>query len=158
MTPAQHEAMTLHGSILPIDLTNGNDGRGGRWFRSSVRRKAVERDLFILGHSRKPFKQKVDIVVTRILGPGQRLWDADSIGRGSAKELIDALVALGWFHDDGPAHIRHCDYRQDATRRDIGPAVKVVVRVAAELPIAAPVSPVAGFEAPETPDHPQGDL
>ena len=122
--------MTLHEAILPVELTNGNDGRGGRWFKSSTRRKALERDLRFLGQSRKPFQCLVDVQITRILGKGQRLWDADSIGRGSAKELIDALVALGWFHDDGPTHIRHCDYRQDATRREIGPAVKVVVRIA----------------------------
>ena len=52
----------------------------------------------------------------RLLGKGQRLWDYDSIGRGSAKELLDAVVATGWFVDDGPQWITGCRYDQDADK------------------------------------------
>jgi len=111
--------------ILPIKLTNNNDGRGHSWYRSSVERRKIGRAI---GHMRrKPFGFRVDLRITRILGVKQLLWDADSIGRGNAKELVDTLVALGWFHDDGPKYIRHCDYRQDDSQRTNGPAVQVEV-------------------------------
>jgi hypothetical protein len=111
--------------MLPIELTNGNDGRGSKWFRSSSRRKIIARTL--ANERRTPFAFPVAIRLTRILGPGQRLWDADSVGRGNAKELVDSLVELGWFRDDGPKQITHCDYRQDASQRINGPSVLIEV-------------------------------
>ena len=111
--------------ILPVELTNGNDGRGSKWFSSAKVRKRFERDL--VDYRREPFDQPTRLTVTRILGPNQRLWDNDSIGRGNAKELIDALVALGWWHDDKPKWITSVDYRQDDSRREIGPAVRMEV-------------------------------
>lgn len=116
----------LHIVILPIELTNGNDGRGSKWFSSAKARKTIEATLH--AHRRTPFTVPVHLTLTRILGAGQRLWDNDSIGRGNAKELIDSLVALGWFHDDKPKWIFGVDYRQDDKRRSLGPAVEVVVR------------------------------
>lgn len=115
----------LLSKLLPIELTNGNDGRGSKWFRSASRRKTIAQRLS--SERRKPFSFPVTICITRILGRGQRLWDADSVGRGSAKELLDSLVELGWFVDDGPKWIVSCDYRQDASRRDVGPATLVDV-------------------------------
>ena len=100
---------------LPIVLTNKNDGQSKHWTGSARERKTIQEVLFDL--RREPFNERVDIVVTRILGKGQSLWDADSIGRGNAKQLIDSLVALGWFVDDGPQYIRNCDYRQDENQR-----------------------------------------
>jgi hypothetical protein len=49
------------------------------------------------------------------------------VGRGNVKELIDSLVELGWFVDDGPKWITHCDYRQDASQRINGPSVMIEV-------------------------------
>lgn len=112
---------------LPLDLTNGNDGRGTRWFRSANRRQAIAEQLANEGYRRRPFEGPTRIVFRRILGRGQRLWDADSVGRGSAKEILDALVELGWWVDDSPKWITHCDYQQDATRRHMGPAVEIEV-------------------------------
>ena len=111
--------------MLPIELTNGNDGRGSKWFRSSSRRKIIARTL--ANERRAPFAFPVAIQIVRVLGAGQRLWDADSVGRGNAKELVDSLVELGWFHDDGPKWITHCDYRQDASQRKIGPVTVINV-------------------------------
>jgi hypothetical protein len=108
-----------------IELTNGNDGRGSKWFRTAAVRQRIARTLF--DERRTPFDHPVKIRITRILGANQKLWDADSVGRGNAKELIDSLVELGWFHDDGPRWITHCDYRQDAKSRASGPAVMVEV-------------------------------
>ena len=122
----QIERTVLHSVILPVELTNGNDGRGSKWFSSAKARKAIEATLH--GHRRTPFTGPVHLTLTRILGAGQRLWDHDSIGRGNAKELVDSLVALGWFFDDKPKWIFGVDYRQDDKRRSLGPAVEVVVR------------------------------
>lgn len=77
--------------------------------------------------SREPFDFPVEIQLTRIIGPRQRLWDADSVLRGSAKQLIDSLVAIGWFHDDGPKWITSATGVQDASQRVNGPAVMVEV-------------------------------
>jgi hypothetical protein len=111
--------------LLPIKLTNGNDGRGSKWFRADKRRKAIVKQLATL--KREPFGEPVAVVITRVLGKGERLWDADSVGRGNAKELIDSLVELGWWVDDGPKFIRQCDYRQDANNRERGSAVQIEV-------------------------------
>lgn len=117
----------LFDTTIPLPLTNGNDGRGGAFWSSAKRRKEYETDLRLLRQEREPFDRPVRVVVTRVLGSRQRLWDADSVLRGSAKELVDALVAIGWFHDDGPKWIVECDGRQDATQRGNGPATRVQV-------------------------------
>lgn len=114
--------------FFPLEINNGNDGRGSKWFSSSKLRKRFEQNIFVLGGGRRtPFEGRVSLRITRILGKRQQLWDADSVGRGSVKELIDAMVACGWFVDDGPKYIRPVDYRQDETRREDGPAVQIEV-------------------------------
>lgn len=110
---------------LPIELTNGNDGRGNKWFSSAKLRKKIETVLRKRGFERKPFDYPVIVSVTRVLGKGQRLWDSSSIGRGNWKEIEDALVAIGWFHDDCPKWIKETRFFQDAQRRDSGPVVEV---------------------------------
>ncbi len=112
--------------ILPFALTNSNDGQGHAWYRTKDARRRFERDLVVLGHRRQPFDFPVCIEVTRVLGKGQRLWDISSVGRGNWKQLEDALVACGWFHDDGPAWISHIGFSQDASNRKVGPAVRIV--------------------------------
>ena len=113
---------------IPIELTNGNDGRGKRWFSSAELRKAYEAYF-----RAKPkiaairFTQPTRNVVTRVLGKAQRLWDSSSIGRGNWKEIEDALVAIGWWPDDGPAHIVKTEFEQDASRRKDGPVTNVKV-------------------------------
>jgi len=117
----------LHAVTLPIELTNGNDGRTQKWFNSAKRRREYEQLLIFTGHNRKPFPVPVGLVVVRILGKGQRLWDADSGLRGSWKEIQDALVAVGWFVDDGPRWITDVAFRQDDSQRANGPAIRVEV-------------------------------
>jgi hypothetical protein len=105
--------MILHSAELPIELNNGNDGRGGKWFSSAKVRTKIEALLRATGHVRpKPFDRAVCLLVTRILGPRQQKWDADSYQRGNLKELIDALVVCGWFVDDGPKFIEEVRFRQ----------------------------------------------
>jgi hypothetical protein len=113
--------------ILPIELTNGNDGRGSKWFSSAKVRKQVEAQLRTLEFTRAPFEVPVEVHVIRILGKNQRLWDSSSIGRGNWKEIEDALVVLGWFQDDSPKWITETRFFQDATRREQGPVVRVQV-------------------------------
>ena len=118
---------SLVDKLLPLELTNENDGRQKSWQAAKKRRDEFERDLSLLGLARKPFGHPVRIEITRILGKGQHFWDFDSIGRGNAKELVDALVAIGWFHDASPKWITQCDYRQDAGHRKHGPAIRIRV-------------------------------
>lgn len=112
---------------LPIELTNSNDGRGHHFARTAQRRKMFERNLRLQGFTRTPFPFPVKLTVIRVLGKGQKLWDASSIGRGNWKELEDALVAMGWFHDDSPKYITEIDFRQDECRRSSGPCVSLVI-------------------------------
>lgn len=109
---------------LPIKLVNDNTGRSQHWSKASKRKRQYETIVRVLGGRRKPFDVPVGIRLTRVLGPRERLWDADSIGRGSAKELIDSFVACGWLHDDGPKWVTSVEYRQEVDRES-GPAVKV---------------------------------
>lgn len=112
---------------LPFKLINNNDGQGKSWFRSSNQRKKAERLLRYRKLTRKPFRFPVRLVVTRILGPREKLWDYSNIGRGNWKQLEDALVKCGWFHDDSPKWITHVDFEQDDSQRSNGPAVKIQV-------------------------------
>ena len=104
----------LHAAELPIELNNGNDGRGGRWFSSAKVRQQIEATLRAEGYtlSMPVSFNKVSLMVTRILGPRQQKWDADSYQRGNLKELIDALVVCGWFVDDGPKYIEEVRFKQ----------------------------------------------
>lgn len=127
------DVMTLlFHKILPFELTNGNDGRGSKWFSSAKLRKEFEKNLRLLGYERKPFKTPVIVHVTRILGLGQRLWDSSSIGRGNYKELEDALVAIGWFHDDSPKFITETRFFQDANSRDFGSSIDIKIYIKEE--------------------------
>ena len=115
-------------AYLDLEIFNGNTGRT-KHFRSAKKLKDFYSALLKTWPvtKRKPFPYRVRLVITRILGQGQQLWDADSVGRGSVKELLDALVDRGWFTDDGPKYIRPVDFRQDENRRDEGPAVEIHV-------------------------------
>ena len=112
---------------IKLNLTNGNDGQGRAWYRTASTRKAIEQQLKVQDLKRDPFDFPVKITLTRILGPNQRLWDADSVLRGNAKQLIDSLVAVGWFHDDSMKYITQVIGAQDATQRENGPAVLIEV-------------------------------
>lgn len=127
MITISDQAKLLFRVVLPIELTNGNDGRGSKWFSSAKVRKKVEQQLRNLGFTRNPFDKPVTVQVTRVLGKGQRLWDSSSIGRGNWKEIEDALVVLGWFCDDCPKWIRETRFFQDSSRREAGPSIQVTI-------------------------------
>jgi hypothetical protein len=122
---------------LPIELTNGNDGRGSKWFSSAKVRDKIERDLRTLGMVRSPFDCPVIVRVTRLCGKGQRLWDSSSVGRGNWKEIEDALVVLGWFVDDGPKYITETRFRQvsQTVSGRVKPATVIDIFEAAEAAV-----------------------
>ena len=119
-------ANLIHETTLRINLTNSNDGQGKAWYKTAKARKDIETELRRTKQQREPFSFPVCVRLVRILGPKQRLWDADSILRGSAKQLIDSLVAVGWFHDDKPQWIMQVIGDQKVDRVN-GPAVQVQV-------------------------------
>lgn len=111
---------------LPVELHNGNDGQTKHWGKTVKYKKAYA--VALKSCYTKPLETpeyRQDIIITRVLKKGQRLWDADSVLRGSAKQLIDALVDYGFMQDDGPKWIRTVVGKQDDNRRDVGPAVTI---------------------------------
>ena len=68
--------------------------------------------------------QQVGLVIERVLGPRQRLWDHDSTLRG-AKELVDSLVTYGILQDDNAKHVSWCLGVQDSDDKENGPYVRV---------------------------------
>lgn len=121
----------VYTEILPVKMTNSNDGQGRGWYSSSNERKRI-RDRLIEFRKKTPYG-RCDVVLTRILGKKERLWDSGNILRGNAKQLIDTLVELGWWEDDGPRYIRHLDGRQDPNRRSEGSCVEIKVCVLRRL-------------------------
>ena len=113
--------------LLPIELTNGNDGRKKSWFKASRIRKTYEDLLRLQFGTRSPFSVPVNVVVVRILGLTCQMWDSSSILRGNYKEIEDSMVACGWFHDDNSRWIKSTFGVQDSTRRHMGPAVELII-------------------------------
>ncbi len=104
-------------------LKNNNNGQTKHWSSSHSERKkwmkaldnaeveTANGDVFgfheFATHvlSGEPVAQKVGIEVHRVLGPRERHWDADSVLRGSAKQLVDSLVESNYLTDDNIKHI-----------------------------------------------------
>ena len=118
--------MLLKKLSLPIELTNNNAGRTQHFGRSASQRKKYERIIRNKLGQQKPFGVPVQIVVIRVLGKNQRLWDYSSILRGNWKEIEDALVACGFLHDDGPEFVKLVIGVQETLERERGPCVDVL--------------------------------
>ena len=95
--------------VVNLELKNGNTGRSKHWSSASRDKKAF---LRAIGEAVETWDVPVDITVTRVLAKGQRLWDADSVLRGNAKELIDTLVTRKYIVDDGPKYVKTCTGKQ----------------------------------------------
>jgi hypothetical protein len=119
--------------ILPVELSNRNDGQGHSQWRTQKDKKLFGKLLF--DYKREPFRIPTFVVVTRLLGDRQRFWDYDSGLRGSWKQLQDALVDAGWWHDDGPEYITGIFFRQDNRDRSAGPAVRVQIWQSGDAPV-----------------------
>lgn len=135
--------------FLDAELRNYNAGQGRHWGMTHAEKKRMQNAVLSAqldidgqllpmrekwhGNQNKIFPLgKCDITVCRILGRGQRLWDADSVMRGNCKQLIDSIVDAGIIHDDGPKYVGLCLGLQDPSRREIGPAIEVTFWEASE--------------------------
>ena len=92
LLPSYNELAELAGS-LAHEIKNPLGGLRGA--AQLLERELNDEDLkeytrIIIGEA-----DRLRGLVNRMLGPNQWKWDADSVLRGSAKELIDALVAVG---------------------------------------------------------------
>ena len=103
----------LHLVRVPIVWKNYNDGQSRTWHPSAKSRNEIEYTLSACGHRmEQPFDEPVVLRITRVLGYKQSKWDSDSGLRGNAKQLIDSLVACGWFHDDSCKYITETRFTQ----------------------------------------------
>lgn len=142
------EGILLGEIEIPMKLKNNNQGQGRHWSGShkerAVASQAVaearvwqpstsesrswvslpewlsELERFMVG-------QKLGLVVWRILGKRERLWDADSVLRGNFKQIQDALIEAGLAEDDSPKYIEWVLGRQDDSIRDQGSKVLIEV-------------------------------
>lgn len=113
--------------LLPMALSNNNAGQTRHWTAAAEQKQEFEYALHRLRLRGTPSPLRQRVTITRILGRGERLWDADSVLRGNAKQLLDALVDAGYFVDDGPRYISEVTGKQDDSRRKDGPAIKVEI-------------------------------
>ncbi len=122
------------------ELNNGNTGRSKHWSSAHRERNAWRRavqaavvipdnepEIAYLDYVTKPPDEKIGLIIRRVLGAKQRLWDADSILRGSAKEMIDSLVESNLAKDDNTKYVAWVMGDQDSSRREIGPFTEVEV-------------------------------
>jgi hypothetical protein len=114
--------------FIPLPLSNNNAGQTRHWSAANKQKQAFANMLALFRLKGTPPDHKCRVTITRILGKGESLWDADSVLRGNAKQLLDALVDAGYFHDDGPKYIEEVFGKQDATRRKDGPAIVVEIQ------------------------------
>ena len=127
--------MLLKKITLPIELTNNNAGRTQHFGRSASQRKKYERLIRKEFGQQKPFDVSVQLVVIRVLGKNQRLWDYSSVLRGNWKEIEDALVACGFLHDDGPEYVKLVIGVQETMGRERGPCVDILFLRAGTLEV-----------------------
>ena len=129
---------------LPMKLKNNNQGQGHHWSGSHKERRAASVavaearfgywvedgphvNLKLSEWLSEPHVSfgKLGLVVWRILGKRERLWDADSVLRGNYKQIQDALIEAGLAEDDSPKYIEWVLGRQDKERRDEGSCVEI---------------------------------
>lgn len=117
--------------VIDRELKNGNNGQTKHWSNSHKERKGWSeaiKDAYAISLNGTEFPLDAflscaapegtqGLVITRVLGKGQRLWDADSVLRGSAKQLVDSLVEAGVARDDCPKYIEFVVGLQDASQR-----------------------------------------
>lgn len=117
--------------VVDKELKNSNNGQSKHWSASHKERKAWVNALanaHVVSKNGTEFHLddylacgapdgKQGLVITRWLGKGQRLWDADSVLRGNAKQLVDSLIEAGVARDDSPKYIQFCHGLQCDSQR-----------------------------------------
>lgn len=100
-------------AFVPLPLRSANHFSERHWSARYRERREWELALrAVLGRPR-PFARPVAVTLTRVLGRGERPYDAGNLEGGSAKQLVDALVRLGWLPDDSPRRVRRLACLQD---------------------------------------------
>jgi hypothetical protein len=132
---------------IPMKLKNNNQGQGRHWSGSHKERLEASQavaEARVWQPATKESRtwkslpewtrklhfgkdEKLGLVVWRILGKRERLWDADSVLRGNYKQIQDALIEAGLAEDDSPKYIEWVLGRQDDSIREQGPKVLVEV-------------------------------
>lgn len=125
-------------TIAGKKLANGNTGQTKHWSSSHKERKEWMRairdaDVEDADGWVAPPCEYVDqygtldipvgIEIQRCLGPRERHWDADSVLRGNAKQLIDSLVELQFIHDDSVKYLPWAIGTQSEARHSVSHVV-----------------------------------
>lgn len=108
---------------VDIDLLSENKTLREHWSKRKKRKRDYGWLLSQQFNKTKPFDHPVKITVTRILGKGQRPFDADNFIGGSWKQVQDAMVDIGWLHDDTTKYVKSVVPVQDASNRQLGPSL-----------------------------------
>ena len=117
--------------VIDRELKNGNNGQTKHWSSSHREREKWAESLCTayvntLNGTEFPLDvflacpapdEKQGLVITRWVAKGQRKWDADSVLRGTAKQLIDSLIEAGVARDDSPKYIEFVLGLQDDSQR-----------------------------------------
>lgn len=118
------EVLTM---VLPIKLLSKNS-RDRLHYRARHALRIDYQNIVSIKYPRKrptpDYRQLV--TVTRIMGPKERLFDDMNIPGGSAVELVDSLVHLGWLFDDSPRYLTP-EFRQERHKTIRGPATMVEI-------------------------------
>lgn len=114
--------------LLPIELTNGNEGRTKFWANAAKVREEYAETLRVLGIRcpKTPFYRQT-VTVVRILTTKQMLWDPSSCLRGNYKEIEDTLTQFGWWHGDSPKWLEWVRPAQDRTRPQLGGHTEIII-------------------------------
>lgn len=106
---------------VDIDLLSENQTLREHWSKRKKRRKVYGWLLRAAFGRSTPFDHPVKITATRVLGKGQRPFDGDNFMGGSWKQVQDAMVDVGWLHDDTVKWLPKVVPVQDASKREQGP-------------------------------------
>ncbi len=115
--------------VLPIQLLSKN-GRDKLHFRQRNHLRKSYQGIILLKYPRKhstpDYKQRMTVM--RLMGPRERDFDEQNLIAGSAIELIDSFVHLGWLKDDSPPYLEPV-FKQGWHKMIGGPAVVVTIEV-----------------------------
>lgn len=117
--------------VVDRELKNGNNGQSKHWSGSHKERQGWTQAInnaYAISTNGTEFPLDTflacsapddlqGLVITRFLAKGQRKWDADSVLRGNAKQLVDSLIEAGVARDDSPKYIDFVYGLQDDSQR-----------------------------------------
>jgi hypothetical protein len=115
-------------SKYPLELLLGvpvqSQNAFKHWRTRQKERQMWEKTIRAYWGKAEPATARMRLVITRVLGPRERLFDDGNGEGGSCKQIVDAIKRLGWVRDDSPKHLTW-EFRQEANLRHLGPAVEL---------------------------------